>query len=143
MVSIEQVRLLESRVIKAIAYVDQVNEENALLKSKLGDCQKRVEELEVLIQRFREDQGKIEEGIISALNRLNKFEDDMGGGSSGAKAEVHAPPHRPAAPVTQSAAPPEEKQADFEAPLETEFDDEPAAEEQEEEKESFPDLGIF
>jgi hypothetical protein len=138
MVSIEQVRLLESRVIKAISYVDQVNEENALLKSKLGDCQKRVEELEVLIQRFREDQGKIEEGIISALNRLNKFEDDMGG--SGAKAEVHAAPQRAAAPV--SAAAHEEKHAAFEAPIEPEFDED-AAPEDEPEKDSFPDLGIF
>jgi FtsZ-binding cell division protein ZapB len=78
MVSIEQVRLLESRVIKTIEYVDQVKEENALLKGKLDTCQKRIDELEVLIQRFKEDQTRIEEGIISSLDRLNKFEDDMG-----------------------------------------------------------------
>jgi predicted nuclease with TOPRIM domain len=76
MVTIQQVQLLESRVIKAIEYVDQVTEENTLLKNKLDSCQSRVDELEVLIQRFKEEQGKIEEGILSALDRLNKFDPD-------------------------------------------------------------------
>ena len=88
MVSIEQVRLLESRVVKTIDFVDQVTEENALLKSKLESCQKRIDELEVLIQRFKEDQAKIEDGIVSALDRLNKFEDEMDKGISKAKSET-------------------------------------------------------
>lgn len=91
MVSIEQVKLLESRVIKTIDFVDQVTEENALLKSKLESCQKRIDELEVLIQRFKEDQAKIEDGIISALDRLNKFEDDMDKGITRVKPEPHPP----------------------------------------------------
>ncbi|MDR2803338.1 MAG: cell division protein ZapB [Treponema sp.] len=73
----EQVRQLESRVAKAIDYVNKVTDENTLLKTKLDNYQKRIDELEVLIQRFREDQGRIEEGIISALERLNQFEDDV------------------------------------------------------------------
>jgi chromosome segregation ATPase len=77
MVSLEQVKLLESKVIRAIEYVDQVTEENSLLREKLGSYQKRIDELEVLVQRFKEDQGRIEEGITSALNRLSQFEIDM------------------------------------------------------------------
>ncbi|MDR2742037.1 MAG: cell division protein ZapB [Treponema sp.] len=77
MVSLEQVKLLESKVIKAIEYVDQVTEENSILREKLESYQKRVDELEVLVQRFKEDQSRIEEGIISALNRLSQFEADM------------------------------------------------------------------
>jgi chromosome segregation ATPase len=73
----DQVRQLESRVAKAIDYVNKVTDENTLLKTKLDSYQKRIDELEVLIQRFREDQGRIEEGIISALERLNQFEDDV------------------------------------------------------------------
>jgi hypothetical protein len=130
MVSIEQVRLLESRVIKAIDYVDLVNEENTLLNGKLGDCQKRIEELEVLIQRFKEDQAKIEDGILSALDRLNKFEDDMDRGISNAKADVAsgrpAPEERPVAPEARAAP---------------EFDEDAAASEPE--KAGFSDLGIF
>jgi hypothetical protein len=65
---------LESKVIKAIDYVNQITEENNLLRGKLETYQKRIDELEVLINRFKEDQGRIEEGIVSALDRLNQFE---------------------------------------------------------------------
>jgi hypothetical protein len=65
---------LESKVIKAIDYVNQITEENNLLRGKLETYQKRIDELEVLIKRFKEDQGRIEEGIVSALDRLNQFE---------------------------------------------------------------------
>ncbi|MDR0689134.1 MAG: cell division protein ZapB [Spirochaetaceae bacterium] len=75
MVTLEQVKLLETKVVKALDFVNQVTGENTLLKKKLDTYQKRIDELEVLIQRFKEDQGRIEEGIISALSRLNQFED--------------------------------------------------------------------
>jgi hypothetical protein len=77
MVTIEQVKQLETRVAKAIDYVNTVTSENKLLKTKLDSYQKRIDELEVLIKRFKEDQTRIEEGIIAALDRLNQFEDDM------------------------------------------------------------------
>ncbi|MCL2319972.1 MAG: cell division protein ZapB [Treponema sp.] len=77
MVSLEQVRLLESKVTKTIDYVKKVTEENTRLKEKLDSYQKRIDELEVLIQRFREDQSRIEDGILSALDRLNQFEDAL------------------------------------------------------------------
>ncbi|MDR2097453.1 MAG: cell division protein ZapB [Spirochaetaceae bacterium] len=77
MVTVEQVRQLEARVGKAIDYVNKVTDENTLLKNKLDSYQRRIDELEVLIQRFKEDQGRIEEGILSALERLNRFEDDV------------------------------------------------------------------
>ena len=77
MVSLEQVKLLESKVSKTIDYVKKVTEENSLLKNKLDSYQKRIEELEVLIRRFKEDQSKIEDGILAALDRLNQFEDAL------------------------------------------------------------------
>jgi hypothetical protein len=75
MVSLEQVKLLETKVARAIEYVERVTGENALLQGKLDSYQKRIDELEVLVQRFKEDQGRIEDGILSALDRLNQFED--------------------------------------------------------------------
>jgi FtsZ-binding cell division protein ZapB len=82
MISLEQVQLLEAKVSKAIEYVQQVNSENAALLSeranlqkKLDANQKRIDELEVLVMRFKEDQGRIEDGIIAALDRLNQFEE--------------------------------------------------------------------
>jgi septal ring factor EnvC (AmiA/AmiB activator) len=75
MISLEQVKLLESRVAKAIDYIKQITEEKKRLAATLQSYQKRIEELEVLVQRFKDDQGKIEAGILAALDRLNQFED--------------------------------------------------------------------
>ena len=85
MVSLEQVKLLETKVAKAIDYVRRVNEENSSLKEKMNVCQSRVNELEALVQRFKDDQSRIEEGIISALERLNQFEDAIEKGVSAVK----------------------------------------------------------
>jgi predicted nuclease with TOPRIM domain len=81
MINLEQVKLLETKVAKAIDYVERVNGENAILlqreaelQARLESYQKRIEELEVLIVRFKEDQGRIEDGILAALDRLNQFE---------------------------------------------------------------------
>jgi FtsZ-binding cell division protein ZapB len=82
MVSLEQVQLLESRVAKAIDCVQKLTAENASLSSekaglqvKLDANQKRLDELEMLVMRFKEDQGRIEDGIIAALDRLSQFEE--------------------------------------------------------------------
>ena len=82
MISLEQVLLLETRVAKAIDYVKRLTAENAALSSeraglqaKLEANQKRIDELEVLIMGFKEDQGRIEDGIIAALDRLSQFEE--------------------------------------------------------------------
>jgi predicted nuclease with TOPRIM domain len=77
MVSLEQVKLLESKVTNTIEYVKKVTGENAKLKEKLDSYQGRIEELEVLVQQFKENQGRIEDGILSALDRLNQFEDAL------------------------------------------------------------------
>jgi uncharacterized protein (DUF3084 family) len=75
MISLEQVKLLETKVARAIEFVKQVSGENAALQEKLESYQKRIDELEVLVQRFKEEQGRIEDGILSALDKLNQFED--------------------------------------------------------------------
>jgi FtsZ-binding cell division protein ZapB len=75
MVTLEQVRLLETKVVKAIDFVKQVTEENNALKGKVDSYERRIDELEILIQHFKEDQGRIEDSILSALDRLNQFED--------------------------------------------------------------------
>jgi FtsZ-binding cell division protein ZapB len=77
MISLEQIRLLESRVEKAVVYIDLLQDENASLKSKLSGYEKRIQDLEVLVRSFQQDQGRIEEGILHALDRLNAFEDEI------------------------------------------------------------------
>ncbi|MDR2434412.1 MAG: cell division protein ZapB [Treponema sp.] len=93
MISLEQVNLLETRVAKAIEYVERTSGENAALRVKLGSYQKRIDELEVLIARFKEDQARIEDGILAALDRLNQFEDAIEkslGGKTGLMASASA-----------------------------------------------------
>jgi peptidoglycan hydrolase CwlO-like protein len=84
MINLEQVKLLEAKVAKAIDYVDRLAKENAVLhrqeaelQTKLDSYQKRIDELEVLVTGFKNDQDRIEEGILSALDRLSQFEKAM------------------------------------------------------------------
>jgi len=106
MLSLEQVQLLEARVVKAIEYVQRVNDENAALSSeragllsKLEANQKRLDELELLVMRFKEDQGRIEDGILAALDRLSQFEEAFESSlSDNDKSSVKKPPVKKEAP---------------------------------------------
>ena len=133
MVSLEQVKLLETKVARAIEYVERLTGENAKLaqneaallqreeelltndaelrrkeaelQAKLDSYQKRIDELEVLVTRFKEDQGRIEDGILSALDRLNQFEDAIEK-SLGGKQNPKPPAAKAAAAQPASAAEP-------------------------------------
>ena len=78
MLNLDQVRLLENRVEKAVGKIQSLTAENTPhLRSQLSGLQARVGELEGLVRSFRDDQGRIEEGILSALDRLSAFEDSV------------------------------------------------------------------
>jgi FtsZ-binding cell division protein ZapB len=68
MVTLEQIKLLESKITRAIDVVTRLSEENLRLKKRNG-------ELEDLAERLKNEKTRIEEGIVSALDRLNQFED--------------------------------------------------------------------
>lgn len=86
MVTLEQVKLLESKVGKALAYIESLSAENSTLRDKLEGYRRRIDELETVVLAFKEDQGRIEEGILSALERLNRFEDAVERGLGEAEA---------------------------------------------------------
>lgn len=99
MISLEQVRALEARVEKAVAFIASLRAENAALKDGLLEAELRTEaaeartaELEDLIKEFQKDQERIEEGIVQALRKLDAFED-----------VVHAAAKPPLAPVPVAA----------------------------------------
>ena len=101
MINLEQVKLLEAKVAKAIDLIEQLAKENAdlhkneaELQTRLETYQKRIDELEGLVMTFKEDQGRIEDANLAALNKLNQFEEtvekslwDRSGGK-GSKAAV-------------------------------------------------------
>ena len=110
MVTLEQVKQLESKVTQTIDYVKKVRGENSQLKEKLSSYQKRIEELEVLVQQFKENQSRIEDGILSALDRLNQFEDALESKlapENKASAETKPSPESKLSPERK--APPEKK----------------------------------
>jgi chromosome segregation ATPase len=142
MVTLEQVKLLETRVVKALEFVNRVTGENTLLKEKLDTYQQRIDELEVLVQCFKEDQSRIEEGIISALNRLNQFEDAVEkslsmvqnravppGKTESPHNDVSKKPDKPAEPSTGTEKSVEDDLPDFPAKLDEAFLMEPPADE--------------
>lgn len=77
MLNLDQVRLLENGVEKAVAKILSLTAENTHLRTQLSTLQTRVGELEGLVRSFRDDQGRIEEGILNALDRLSAFEDTV------------------------------------------------------------------
>ena len=143
MISLEQVKLLESKVTKAIDYVKTVTEENFRLKGKLDSYQKRIDELEVLIQQFKEEQGKIEDGILSALDRLNQFEDALE--STLAKGELRGETKeaKKDSPVQAQGAPKKDDREEKTASSSTKKPDPPREPEQSEDLKSGEELDIF
>ncbi|HUX39809.1 MAG TPA: hypothetical protein VMV83_01480 [Rectinemataceae bacterium] len=89
MIGVEQIRTLEDRIEKALAFIAGLREENAALLTKVeakdeargraedraAAAESRVRELEEAIATFKRDQSKIEEGILHALEKLDAFED--------------------------------------------------------------------
>lgn len=71
MITLEQVLLLDEKIQKAVDTITTLRQENTSLKTRLGEYQTRIEELEVLIKDFKNDQGEIEEGILKALKQLD------------------------------------------------------------------------
>jgi len=97
MLNLDQVRLLENRVEKAVGKIQSLTAENAHLRSQLSGLQTRVNELEGLVRSFKDDQGRIEEGILNALDRLSAFEDSV----FHAEAPIAQPVEAPAEPAGQ------------------------------------------
>ena len=91
MLNLDQVRLLENRVMKAVGKIESLTAENGLLKNQLTSLQSRVNELEGLVRSFKDDQGRIEEGILNALDRLSAFEDSAYSGREATQAQTTAP----------------------------------------------------
>ncbi|MFP4510837.1 MAG: cell division protein ZapB, partial [Spirochaetaceae bacterium] len=90
MLTVEQIKLLENRVLKAVEKISSLQEENQRLREGLSRYERRIEELEVLVHEFREGQQAIEDGVLSALKRLDILEDEIA--SDDVSAEI--PPDR-------------------------------------------------
>ena len=77
MISLDQIQKLESRVARAVELIKVLRKENASLTTGLEEYRKRIDEMEILIGKFKEDQGAIEKGVMSALEQLDRLEDGL------------------------------------------------------------------
>jgi hypothetical protein len=92
MISLEQIRLLEAKISRAIELIRVLKEENAALRKGLDSAQRRMKELEGLVDGFKSDQHEIEAVILRTLKNLDELED----AAAAAARKPEAP--RPAGP---------------------------------------------
>jgi FtsZ-binding cell division protein ZapB len=98
MISLEQIRLLEGKISRAIELIRVLKDENATLRRGLDSAQKRMKELETLVDGLKADQKEIESVIVRTLRHLDDLEDGAGTAAAHAApaAEEKSPPARPA-----------------------------------------------
>jgi DNA repair exonuclease SbcCD ATPase subunit len=108
MITLDHIRKLDQKVTAAISTISALKGENDALKDKLGTYERRIQELEKLVDEFKEDQSEIEQGILNALSQLDKLEDDMN--SPGETVPAEAASAEAAEP--QEAAAPEEQETE-------------------------------
>lgn len=137
MISLEQIRQLDKKVAAAVQLIDELRRENNSLKEKLGTYQKRIDELEILISQFKEDQGEIEEGIVHALQQLEDLGFNSGENAVEEKVPIEETANTPQQqPVTQSSSyeSPPDSSAESVPPVEPAADESQKGFQQEEEK---------
>ncbi|MGL4982596.1 MAG: cell division protein ZapB [Treponemataceae bacterium] len=84
MISLDQIQLLEKKVETAISRIIELQAENSLLKSSNSDLViqneqlvQKVADLQESVSVYEHDKDRIEQGIISALNRLTDVENTV------------------------------------------------------------------
>lgn len=110
MVTLEQIKLLESKISRAINFVADVTEENSRLKKRNDELEAENGEFKAALEKLKEEKTRVDEGIISALGTLNQFEDAIERSLSVVKASANVKPNpkpvkaEPAAPAQQAPA---------------------------------------
>jgi peptidoglycan hydrolase CwlO-like protein len=76
MITLEQIRLLEGKISRALELIHSLKEENATLRKGLESAQRRMKELEVMVDGFKSDQKEIESVIVRTLHNLDELEEN-------------------------------------------------------------------
>ncbi|MCK9169156.1 MAG: cell division protein ZapB [Treponema sp.] len=77
MISLDQILLLEQKVESAVKKITQLQMENDALRSKCSELTNALSSKTELLSSFEQDQSKIEDGILKALDRLNSIENSV------------------------------------------------------------------
>jgi FtsZ-binding cell division protein ZapB len=106
MISLEQIRLLEAKITKAVDLITSLREENRALKAAVESAQGRMQDLETLVEDFKADQSDIEDCIKRAIQNLDQLEGDLSDsvGQSGTDTTPQIDTPTPAADSTDNPA---------------------------------------
>ncbi len=84
MISLDQVLLLQNKVETAVekitflqGQIDQLKKDNDALRAKCTELTKSLDDKTELVSALETTQGKIEEGILTALRRLDTVENNL------------------------------------------------------------------
>ena len=91
MISLDQILLLERKVESAVEKISQLQSENDALRTKCAELTNALADKSERLSSIEQDQSKIEDGILKALDRLNSIENSVLRAGSAASA-VKAPP---------------------------------------------------
>lgn len=77
MITLDHVLLLEQKVESAVKKISQLQAENDALRSKCAELTNALSSKSEQLSAFEQDQGKIESGILKALDRLSGIENSV------------------------------------------------------------------
>ena len=77
MITLDHVLLLEQKVESAVKKISQLQAENDALRSRCAELTNALSSKSEQLSAFEQDQGKIESGILKALDRLSGIENSV------------------------------------------------------------------
>ncbi len=89
MITLEQMRLLEAKIGKAVEMIRSLKEENKTMRRAVNSAQGRMRDLEKLVDNFKSDQQEIEQCVVRALDNLDRLEEEVAE-KKGRRAETKA-----------------------------------------------------
>lgn len=101
MISLEQVLLLEQKVESAVERISQLQTENDALRTKCAELTNSLSSKTELLSSLEQDQSKIEDGILKALDRLNAIENSVLKAASATPATKQMPAEKKQAPSAE------------------------------------------
>ncbi len=106
MISLDQILLLERKVESAVEKISQLQSENDALRTKCAELTNALADKSERLSSIEQDQSKIENGILKALDRLNAIENSvLRAGSAASAAKTPQSPKAPQSAPVRAAEP--------------------------------------
>ena len=106
MISLDQILLLERKVESAVEKISQLQSENDALRTKCAELTNALADKSERLSSIEQDQSKIEDGILKALDRLNSIENSvLRAGSVASAAKTPQSPKAPQSAPVRAAEP--------------------------------------